>query len=147
MTLLLWLVYEYSTCCKCMCDSVFQKLRQNTKIFNRPRWADKKQNCSATAHKILNWGYDLDKGEAYVPYGPRKACYVARCPLGHEARRNITDRFTDPYYYESESLRREQWKYRDVFLTPADPRFKTVYPVQWARLEKERMEREMMTHG
>jgi hypothetical protein len=103
-----------------------------------------KEDFSCMGEKFLATGYDLDAHQSYITF-PRRARYVGYCrKKRHACYRLITDKLSDPYYRESENLRRQQWQFRDAFLTPADSRFKTVYPVQWARIEKEMEERAMM---
>lgn len=70
------------------------------------------------------------------------AWYGALCPNGHTAIRRITDKLHDPYFYESQYIRREQAQHADDFMLPSDPRFRYKYPVQWARIEEERRQRE-----
>ena len=72
------------------------------------------------------------------------AWYGALCPSGHVNIRRITDKIGDPYYHESEYIRREQAEHADDFMLPSDPRFRYKYPVQWARIEAERERREQM---
>lgn len=102
-----------------------------------------KRDFDASGVKTLNWGFDLDKGEAYIPQGLRQAWYSARCPSGHRAVRYITDKHLDPYYHDSEFVRRSQSEHLDDFLTPNDPGFAAKYPVQWAKLQKEKEQREI----
>lgn len=70
------------------------------------------------------------------------AWYGALCPSGHVAIRRITDKLRDPYFHLSDYIRHQQAEHADDFLTPADPRFRYKYPVQWARIEEERRQRE-----
>lgn len=70
------------------------------------------------------------------------AWYGALCPKGHVAIRRITDKLRDPYYHESEYIRRQQAEHADDFMLPSDPRFKTKYPVQWARIQEEQARRD-----
>lgn len=74
-----------------------------------------------------------------VPY----AYYEGMCPAKHLARRHITDKHLDPYYHLSAMIRKQRHDMRDDLLTPADPRFRIVYPRQWAQLEEEREMREI----
>lgn len=68
--------------------------------------------------------------------------YGALCPNGHVAIRRITDKMGDPYFYQSDYIKRQQAEHADDFLLPSDPRFKHVYPVQWARIQEEQRRRE-----
>lgn len=60
------------------------------------------------------------------------AFYRGFCLKGHALVRRITDKLGDPYFYKSKLVRVQQSKHADDFLTPDDPRFKDVYPTQWA---------------
>lgn len=62
------------------------------------------------------------------------AYYVGMCPCGTFARRRITDKLTDPYYFKSQTIRRQQAKFADDMLPPTHPRFKLLYPAQYAKL-------------
>ncbi len=75
-----------------------------------------------------------------IPY----AYYEGMCPMKHLAKRHITDKHLDPYYHLSAMVKQQRYDMRDDLLTPADPRFRIVYPKQWAQLEEERETREMM---
>lgn len=70
------------------------------------------------------------------------AFYAAHCPLGHIAMRRITDKLNDPYFYESLLMRMQQVDHADDFITPDNPRFAVLYPIQWARIENDRKKRE-----
>lgn len=70
------------------------------------------------------------------------AWYGALCPKGHVSIRRITDKINDPYFRDSEYIRRQQGEHEDDFLTPADPRFRYKYPIQWARIQEEKRRRE-----
>lgn len=60
--------------------------------------------------------------------------YNAQCPLGHNVVRYITNKWKDPYWNASLKVRKDRELYADAMLTPADPRFKIVYPAQWKAL-------------
>lgn len=64
------------------------------------------------------------------------AWFVSLCPKGHRLVRRITDKDTDPYYSRSMLVARQRYDLRDDLLTPDDPRFKILYPKQWAELNK-----------
>lgn len=64
------------------------------------------------------------------------AFYRGFCPAGHRVMRRITDKLGDPYFYRSRVIVRQQASHADDFLTPNDPRFKEVYPTQWADLKE-----------
>lgn len=70
------------------------------------------------------------------------AFYAAHCPIGHVAIRRITDKLNDPYFYQSQFMRIQQVDHADDFITPDNPRFAVLYPIQWARLEDDRKKRE-----
>lgn len=108
-------------------------------------WCDHKKckrDFSSLGRKRMNWGFNLDTGNAYIPEGPRMAWYWARCKEGHICERYILEKWNDPYFRLSIKIREMQAKHADDMLTPDDPRFKTVYPVQWARMQAELEERE-----
>lgn len=93
--------------------------------------------------KVVEHGYNVTTGQSY-PVSPVRASFVARCPKkGHSLRRYITDAWMDPYL-NSPILRHQAWLMRDELLQPSDPRFKTVYPKEWAKMEAEREEAEML---
>lgn len=69
------------------------------------------------------------------------AYYLGTCPNNHQVRREITHASTDPYYLKSQRLRIERIQHADDMLTPADDRFKTVYPDKWRELEAAREQR------
>ena len=62
------------------------------------------------------------------------AWYVSFCPKGHRLIRRITDKDTDPYYDLSPLVARQRYELRDDLLDPTDPRFKELYPEQFAKL-------------
>lgn len=67
-----------------------------------------------------------------------RAYYVGICPKGHRAIRRITDKEGDGYYYKSELIRRQRIDLADAMLQPHDPRFRSVYPEAWKKIEAER---------
>lgn len=92
-------------------------------------------------------GHDESKGDivavgrkdAKYPSGQLPiARYVGECPRGHLVIRHITEKNRDPYYYKSLKMKRERAMAADDLLQPSDPRFKQVYPNQWAKMEAER---------
>lgn len=102
-------------------------------IFTAPRhvntdfWCDVcKRDCSGTGYRQV----------CTVREWAPTAWYVANCPKGHKMLRRITDKDSDPFYERSEMVQRHRYELRDAFLTPADPRFKEVYPEKWAELMK-----------
>jgi hypothetical protein len=75
------------------------------------------------------------------------AWYIGYCPkTSARMVRRITDKIGDPFYWQSVTLRDQQKYYAEAFLTPDDPQFRKVYPVQWERIQQERRERENLTH-
>jgi hypothetical protein len=62
------------------------------------------------------------------------AWYVSFCPSHHKIIRRITDKDTDPYYELSPLVKRQRYELRDDLLDPTDPRFKVLYPEQFAKL-------------
>ena len=75
--------------------------------------------------------------------GVPRAYYEGMCPERHTAIRYVTDKHADPYYHQSAVLRAQRAQMADDMLTPADPRFRIVYPKQWAQLEAEREQAEL----
>ena len=74
--------------------------------------------------------------------GVPSAYYDGRCPKNHRAIRHLTDKHLDPYYYQSAMLAEQRYRMRDDTIAPSDPRFRIVYPKQWAAIEEEREQRE-----
>lgn len=62
------------------------------------------------------------------------AYYAGMCPCGTFARRRITDKLGDPYFYKSQVIKRQQAQFADDMLPPTHPRFKLLYPMQYAKL-------------
>lgn len=62
------------------------------------------------------------------------AYYQGVCPKGHRAIRYITDKNRDPYYYRSLAVKLQQRQYGDELLQPWHPRFRQLYPEQYAKL-------------
>ena len=73
-------------------------------------------------------------GPAYKQVSGTHGRYVGCCPRGHEAYRNITEKNRDPYYRDSEMVRRLRYTMRDDLVQPGDPRFKELYPEQYKKL-------------
>lgn len=63
------------------------------------------------------------------------AYYIGYCPKRHPCVRRITDKFNDPYFYKSYIIRKEQARMSDDLLPDWHPRFKYVYPKQWAEMQ------------
>lgn len=97
------------------------------------QWMDFWCNERKCKKDIIALGYKVEYTRGEYP----KAVYKGRCERGHEVERRITDRHNDPYFYLSEKLKYERWKAGDDLLQPSDPRFKTVYPRQWEKLQAE----------
>lgn len=72
------------------------------------------------------------------------AFYESKCPKGHYCRRRITDKMTDPYYFQSEQLRRARVELERDLIQPGDPRFKRIYgdPYKKHYEELEKIERD-----
>lgn len=87
------------------------------------------------------------KDTRHTSYGQRLAWYTGFCPKGHKAIRHITDKHLDPYYNLSDIIRHQRQEYADALLTPADPRFRKLYPAQWRRMEAEREAHELTQHN
>lgn len=61
-------------------------------------------------------------------YSEPVAFYETKCPKNlHVCRRRITDKLSDPYYFESAQLRRARVEMEKDLLQPGDPRFRAVY--------------------
>lgn len=68
------------------------------------------------------------------PQGAWFAYYVGRCTQGHQALRYITDKLLDPYFRRSKRIKIQQGRYSDEMLQPWQPRFRQIYPQQYAKL-------------
>jgi len=75
-------------------------------------------------YKQVRW----PKGTLWFAY------YLGFCPKRHPCVRRITDRLSDPYFYKSYVVRKQQAKHGDEFLPHWHPRFKVVYPEAYAKL-------------
>lgn len=64
------------------------------------------------------------------------AWFLGFCPKGHRVIRRITDKDSDPYYYQSAMLKRHRFERELDLLTPDDPRFKQLYPKQYKEILK-----------
>jgi len=102
-------------------------------IFSAPRviitdfWCQKcKRDCSGVGFRRVCTSRKL------LP----TAWLEGICPKGHIIMRYITDKEEDPYYNLSLMVQEQRYKMADDLLTPNDPRFKEVYPKQWAELMK-----------
>jgi len=63
--------------------------------------------------------------------------FIAKCPkCKTECVRYGTDKHLDPYFRKSKKMRIERDKYRDDLVQPSEPRFKSLYPEQWAKMER-----------
>lgn len=111
-------------------------------------WCDEcEKDFETVGEKHIAHGLNLNTGKSYE-CTPLRAFYLGRCPQGHVARRFITDKHDDPYYYKSEMLRRQRVDLADAMLQPHDPRFRHVYPAQWKKIQAEQeMQREMRDKG
>lgn len=112
-------------------------------------WCDHpacRKDFSTLGYKHLNWVHNIETGMNEPPEIWR-AWYAANCPSGHRCIKRITDKQYDPYYYQSNKVRKMQRQYADEMLTPDDPRFKTIYPQQWARIQDEIRDREVAQWG
>lgn len=100
-------------------------------IMDAPRvarvdfWCDKcKKDCTGAGYRQVCTIRDR------VP----TAWYIGFCPKNHKIIRRITDKGSDSYYYQSLFLQRQRAELADDLLTPDDPRFKILYPKQYAEL-------------
>lgn len=88
-------------------------------------WCDRcKRDFDATGHKEVR----------VPPKGVWFGYYVGICPEGHHALRYITDKLLDPFFYKSVRVKVQQGKYADEMLQPWQPRFRQLYPQQYAKL-------------
>lgn len=88
-------------------------------------WCQKcHRDFDATGHKEVR----------VPPKGVWFAYYVGICPKGHFALRYITDKLLDPYFYRSLRVKMMQGQYADDMLQPWQPRFRQLYPRQYAKL-------------
>ena len=99
------------------------------------------RDFEAPARKHLQYGYDLTNDNPYL-LKPIIAFYIGYCPKQHECRRDITDKWRDPYYRDSKLLKRMRIEHADDLLQPSDPRFKVKYPKQWEELQRKKEEYE-----
>lgn len=87
--------------------------------------------CDTCLRDFETTGYK----ETRVPtVGVWFAYYVGICPCGKHAVRYITDKLLDPYWYKSKAVKVQQGQYADEMLQPWQPRFRQIYPLQYARL-------------
>lgn len=67
------------------------------------------------------------------------AWFEARCKeCGSRLFRYISEPSKDPYFVESRKLREERHRYHNDLVQPGEAGFKTLYPQEWAKLEKAR---------
>lgn len=71
------------------------------------------------------------------------AFYEANCPNNHKALRYITDKLTDPYFFNSPFVREQQNQFEDAMITPDNPRFKLLYPEAYERIKSAAFRREI----
>ncbi len=114
-------------------------MREITDAFPRvPRmdfWCEACAGFDRTKGDVVAMAYkDVKTPTGYLPF----ARYVGHCEKGHMVLRFITDKHRDPYYHQSEKMRRERAMAADDLLQPNDPRFRVVYPNQWAKMEAQR---------
>lgn len=96
------------------------------RVKNMAWWCDQcRQDCDGPGFKEIRWPV----GDLWFAF------YRGFCPKGHMLVRRITDKMTDPYFFKSRVIQREQAEHADEMLTPNDPRFREVYPEQWADLQ------------
>ena len=63
--------------------------------------------------------------------------FEARCKkCDSRLFRYISEPSKDPYFRESRKLKAQRHAMRDDLVQPGEARFKTLYPEQWAKLEK-----------
>jgi hypothetical protein len=103
-------------------------------IFDAPRftvmdfWCNTcKKDCTGTGYRQVGTLRDR------LP----TAWFIGYCPRGHKMIRRITDKSSDPYYDSSFIIMRQRYELADALLTPDDPRFKLLYPKQYAELTRD----------
>lgn len=74
------------------------------------------------------------------------AFYETHCPEGHKAIRHITDKLEDPYFLKSPFVRAQQVEFEEAMIGPDDPRFETLYPEAYKKLQSKQFEREFTQH-
>ena len=90
-------------------------------------WCDEcARDCSGPGYKEIR----VRSGDIWFAF------YRGFCPVGHRVLRRITDKLADPYFFRSQNVRRDQANHADDFLTPDNPRFREVYPQEWADLKE-----------
>jgi|SRR3990167_7050953 len=77
---------------------------------------------------------DLPAEKRYYYGGGEK--FVSKCKCGEELMRLITEKHLDPYFRESEKLRRQRAMMEKELIQPSDPRFRTLYKDEYDRIEK-----------
>jgi len=102
-------------------------------IMDAPRFVTTDFWCNTCQRDCRGTGYR--QASTVRPECPT-AWFIAYCPRGHRMIRRITDKSTDPYYELSFLVQRQRFDLRDAILTPEDPRFKILYPKQYAELFK-----------
>lgn len=100
-------------------------------IYEASRFTITDFYCSVCKKDCTGTGY---KQVSEIRFKRPTAWYVGICPKGHKLIRRITDKTTDPYYDLSPLIARQRYDMRDEILTPFDPRFKEIYPEQYAKL-------------
>lgn len=90
--------------------------------------------------KPISFWCDKCKRDVDTPYYREKSCLDAKwyegiCVCGEKLMRYITERHKDPYWYKSEKVRYERRRHAKDLIQPSDPRFKSVYPKEYERLE------------
>lgn len=124
-------------------DDVFDSGEKGRKF---KRFLEERANDIRSAPEIVKTAYWCDKCKSDVEGSGFKqirmpndsvwfAFYKGFCPKGHTLIRYITDTLTDPYFWKSEVVKRQRSEFEDLLLTPENPRFKEVYPQQWAELQ------------
>jgi hypothetical protein len=107
-------------------------------IFTAPRYCTTDFWCNTCKRDCSGTGY---RQVCTVREKLPTAWFVGYCPKGHKMVRRITDKDTDPFYDFSEMIQRHRYEMKDAFLTPDDPRFKLLYPLQYKELMKKQTEK------
>lgn len=109
-------------------DRELQKQREErTKLISdAPEWTTMDFWCSSCREDLTTKAYKVVQADWTVK-GQQIAFYEAYRACHKRLRRYITDKHTDPYFLQSEMLRRQQIDHELDFLAPFDPRFRLKY--------------------
>ncbi len=109
-------------------DFLHARIRE---IRSAPAFVETDFWCDACKRDVETTGY---KQVRFPPVGVYFAYYAGLCPKGHQVIRRITDILDDPFFIHSERVKRQQAQFSDEMLQPWQPRFRQVFPKQYAAL-------------